>query len=159
MLMRERGKLRERQFNASNLVFFHLVIIWFLLSWRTSFQRNVKFPCNINEQALKRDKSQLWNVDLYTAREEGMDLQGRKSWKTLSDVGDQVSVDIYLNSVVPSSSVRIVLNRIAVHTTCTVHCDYSCRGLAQSRYSINIWWIPHVWSNGTLVLCFETVQY
>lgn len=67
-----------------------------------------------------------------------MGLQGRKSWKT-SDVGGQVAVDIYLNSVVPSWSVRIVVNRIAVHTTCTVHCDYSYRGLAQSRYSINIW--------------------
>lgn len=63
-------------------------------------------------------------MDLYTAREEGMDLHGRKSWKTLPDVGGQAAEDMYLNGVVPSSSVRVVLNRIAVHTTCTVHCDY-----------------------------------
>lgn len=88
-----------------------------------------------------------------------MGLQGRKSCKTLFDTGGQVAVDIYLHSVVPSWSVRRVLNQIAVRTTCTVHCDYSYRGLAQSRYSVNICQIAHVWSNGTLVLCFETVQY
>lgn len=101
-----------RKFNASNLIFFLLVIIWFLLSWKTLFQKNVKFPYNINEQELKRDKSQLWNVDLYTTRKEGLDLQDRKSWKTLFDIGGQVVVDIYPNYVMPSWSVYIALNRM-----------------------------------------------
>ena len=41
-----------------------------LLSRKTLFQKNVKFPSNISEQEFKRDKSQLWNMELYTTKKE-----------------------------------------------------------------------------------------
>lgn len=76
-----REKLWEKHFNASNLIFFLPAIIWFLLSWKTLIQRNVKFPCNINEPVLKYG---------FVYNQEGIDLQGRKSWKTLFDIGGHV---------------------------------------------------------------------